>query len=61
MLRFIVKEVYVGHVVFAQGQPETRIVSFEDTKELENFLRYRDKNGKQPNYLTREIIGVELL
>jgi len=61
VLRFIVKEVYVGHVVFAQGQPETRIVSFEDTKELENFLRYRDKNGKQPNYLTREIIGVELL
>lgn len=63
MLRFIVKEVYVGHVVHASGQPETTIKSFDgDLVELEKYLRYWDqRDGKRPDYLTRELIGVELL
>ena len=63
MIRFIVKEVYVGHVVHAGGQPETRLVSFDgDQEALERFLRYEDNpRGKQPNYLVRELLGVELL
>ncbi|NIU01965.1 MAG: hypothetical protein GWN01_13945 [Nitrosopumilaceae archaeon] len=63
MLRFIGKEVYVGHVVHAGGQPETRLVSFDgDVKALERFLRFEDKPGrKKPDYYTRELVGVELL
>ena len=63
MIRFIGKEVYVGHVVFAGGQAETRIVSFDGDQEgLERFLRYEDQPGnKRPDYLTRELVGVELL
>lgn len=63
MLRFIVKEVYVGHVVHAGGQPESRIVSFDGDQEgLERFLRYEDQPGeKRPEYVTRELVGVELL
>jgi hypothetical protein len=63
MLRFIVKEVYVGHVVHAGGQPETRVVSFDgDQEALESFLRYKDQpKAKQPDYLVRELLGVEIL
>ena len=72
MIRFVVKEVYVGHVVHAQGQPETRLVTFDgDQEALERFLRYEEQPqrgtltpctiGKQPAFLTRELIGVELL
>ena len=63
MIRFIAKEVYVGHVVHAGGQPDTRLVSFDgDPEALEVFLRYEDKPGqKQPDYLVRELLGVELL
>jgi len=63
MLRFIGKEVYVGHVFHANGQPETRMVSFDgDQEALERFLRYEDQPGqKQPDYFVRELVGVELL
>ena len=63
MIRFIVKEVYVGAVVHAGGQPETRIVSFDgDQDALERFLRYEDQpNKKRPDYVSREIVGIELL
>lgn len=61
MIKLVVKEVYLGHVVFAGGQPETRIISFDNLTEIEAFLRYKDQeNGKRPDYLTRELIGVEL-
>jgi len=61
MIRFIVKEVYVGHVLYANGQPETKIVSFDGDQEgLERFLRYKDCKGeKQPEFTVRELIGVE--
>lgn len=63
MIRFVVKEVYVGHVVHAGGQPETRVVSFDgDQEALERFLRYEDQPGaRQPDYCVRELVGVELL
>jgi hypothetical protein len=63
MLRFVVKEVYVGHVVHAQGQPETRLVSFDgNLEELERFLRFKDGlNGGEIAYTTRQLVGVELL
>lgn len=63
MIRLIVKEVFVGHVVHADGQPETRIVSFDDDLVgLERFLRYKDELGeKKPDYTVRELLGIELL
>lgn len=63
MLRFVVKEVYVGHVVHAQGQPETRLVSFDgNLEELERFLRFKDGlNEREKVYTTRQLVGVELL
>ena len=63
MIRFIVKEVYVGHVVHAQGQPETDITSFDgDIIALEKYLRYEDQPNKNKlDYVTRELIGIELL
>ena len=63
MIRFIVKEVYIGYVVHAGGQPETRLVSFDgDQEALERFLRYKDQSGEdQPENFTRELLGVELL
>ena len=62
MIRFIVREVYVGHVVHAQGQPETAIRTFDgDLSGMEDFLRYNDQPKGRPDYVTRELIGVELL
>lgn len=63
MLRFVVKEVYVGHVVHANGMPETHIYTIDgDIAALENLLRYADQpKGERPDYLTRELVGVELL
>ena len=62
MLRFVVKEVYVGHVVYANGQPETTIKTFDgDIDGLEKYLRYTDQTDNKHDYLTRELIGVELI
>jgi hypothetical protein len=63
MLRFIVRQVYVGHVVFAGGEPEINHRTIDgDIMELENYLRYTDQaEGKRPDYLTRELVGVELI
>ena len=63
MIRFVVKEVYVGYVVYANGQPETKVVTFDgDQENLERFLRYKDcKDGKQPEYTVRELIGIEFI
>jgi len=64
MLRFICREVYVGHVVHAQGQPEVTWETFDaiNLPELEGWLRYKDQpNGTRPDYLTRECVGVEVI
>lgn len=61
MIRFVVKEVYLGHVIHAGGDPETRLVSFTDHESLEAFLRYEDQPGeKRPDHVTRQLVGVEL-
>lgn len=63
MIRFIVKEVEVSHVVHAQGQPETTIYTIDgDLLRLELLLRYADKpGGLRPQFCTRELVGVELI
>lgn len=63
MIRFIVKEVYVGHVVHAGGMPETHTYTIDgDVPRLEELLRYADQPGqKQPDYCVRELIGAELI
>lgn len=64
MLRFIAKEVDVSAVVHAGGQPDTRIVSFDGNQEgLELFLRYDDvdPDSRFKQYISRELVGVELL
>ena len=62
MIRFIVREVYVGHVVHAGGQPSTRIYSIDgDLKKLESILRLKDlPEGSDRSYCTRELLGIEL-
>ena len=62
MIRFVVREVFVGHVVFVQGQPEISIKTFDDDLNgMESFLRYKDHANGRPDYLTRELVGIELL
>lgn len=63
MIRFVVKEVYVGHVVFANGMLETHIYTIDgDLARLEDLLRYKDQpDQNMREYLTRELVGVELL
>ena len=62
MIRFIVREVYVGHVVHAHGQPEITIKTFDGGLDgLESFLRYKNRPEGRPEYMIRELIGIELL
>ena len=61
MVRFIFKEVYTGHVVYAQGQATTEIKTMEfDLPEIENYLKMKDQK-KPSEYLTRELVGIEIL
>ena len=62
MLRFIAQEIDVGAACNVGGPIEKRLRTFDgDIVALEAFLRYSETEGRKPDYITRELIGVEIV
>jgi hypothetical protein len=61
VIRFLVKEQYSGHAFHAGGDIERKFKSFDRVSDLEDYLRFKDCNGKAPEFTFRELVGIEVL
>jgi hypothetical protein len=68
MIRIIVKDMDLTASIYAAGQPQTVVKSFDiEAPELEAYIReFRAiendaRASKSPLYASREIVGVEIL
>ena len=62
MLRFIAHEIDVGAACNVGGPIEKRLRTFDgDVAALEAWLRFGETEGRKPEYVSRELIGVEIV
>jgi hypothetical protein len=61
MIRFIVRETDIGAACNVGGPPVIKFKTFYEDELLEKYLRFSGMTENDRKYLSRELIGCELI